>query len=60
MPGLAPGIHVFAATSEKDVNGRDKPGHDDDEDESDRPYRSAFSPWAERIRNFWVIGTIMS
>jgi hypothetical protein len=28
MPGLVPGIHVFA-TGEKDVDGRDKPGHDD-------------------------------
>src|SRR5207249_6923814 len=27
MPGLVPGIHVFLATS-KDVDGRDKPGHD--------------------------------
>ncbi len=30
MPGLVPGIHVFARTSKKDVDGRDKPGHDDD------------------------------
>jgi hypothetical protein len=29
MPGLGPGIHVFAATNKKDVDGRDKPGHDD-------------------------------
>ena len=28
MPGLVPGIHVFASTS-KDVDGRDKPGHDE-------------------------------
>ena len=28
MPGLAPGIHVFLAGSEEDVDGRDKPGHD--------------------------------
>jgi hypothetical protein len=28
MPGLAPGIDVFGATSEKDVDGRDKPVHD--------------------------------
>jgi hypothetical protein len=28
MPGLVPGIHVLAATSE-DVDGRDKPGHDE-------------------------------
>ena len=27
MPGLVPGIHVLAAR--KDVDGRDKPGHDD-------------------------------
>jgi hypothetical protein len=27
---LCPAIHVFlAATAEKDVDGRDKPGHDD-------------------------------
>jgi hypothetical protein len=30
MPGLVPGIHVFvAALKKKDVDGRDKPGHDD-------------------------------
>jgi hypothetical protein len=28
MPGLVPGIHVFVAVSKKDVDGRDKPGHD--------------------------------
>jgi hypothetical protein len=28
MPGLVPGIHVFPSTS-KNVDGRDKPGHDD-------------------------------
>ena len=28
MPGLGPGIHVFGVTSIKDVDGRDKPGHD--------------------------------
>jgi hypothetical protein len=27
MPGLVPGIHVFAEQI-KDVDGRDKPGHD--------------------------------
>jgi hypothetical protein len=27
MPGLIPGIHVLTARSEKDVDGRDKPGH---------------------------------
>ena len=29
MPGLVPGIHVFVSTSKKDVDGRDKPGHDE-------------------------------
>jgi hypothetical protein len=29
MPGLVPGIHVFLPISKsKDVDGRDKPGHD--------------------------------
>jgi hypothetical protein len=28
MPGLVPGIHVFAALKEV-VDGRDKPGHDE-------------------------------
>ncbi len=28
MPGLVPGIHVFSRRGEKDVDGRDKPGHD--------------------------------
>jgi hypothetical protein len=28
MPGPVSGIHVFAARSKKDVDGRDKPGHD--------------------------------
>jgi hypothetical protein len=30
MPGLVPGIHVFRAEhQDQDVDGRDKPGHDD-------------------------------
>jgi hypothetical protein len=28
MPGLVPGIHVLV-TGTKDVDGRDKPGHDE-------------------------------
>jgi hypothetical protein len=28
MPGLVPGIHVFLHLIKKDVDGRDKPGHD--------------------------------
>jgi len=30
MPGLVPGIHVFLRRGVKDVDGRDKPGHDDE------------------------------
>jgi D-alanyl-D-alanine dipeptidase len=30
MPGLVPGIHVLLGRfAEKDVDGRDKPGHDE-------------------------------
>jgi hypothetical protein len=29
MPGLVPGIHVFLPLAGKDVDGRDKPGHDE-------------------------------
>ena len=29
MPGLVPGIHVFLCDSSKNVDGRDKPGHDE-------------------------------
>jgi hypothetical protein len=29
MPGLDPGIHVFADLRKKDVDARDKPGHDE-------------------------------
>ena len=28
MPGLVPGIHVFAVATKEDVDGRVKPGHD--------------------------------
>jgi hypothetical protein len=28
MPGFMPGIHVFEFSAKKDVDGRDKPGHD--------------------------------
>jgi hypothetical protein len=28
MPDLVPGIHVLAVSATKDVDGRDKPGHD--------------------------------
>jgi hypothetical protein len=33
MPGLVPGIHVLAAR--KNVDGRDKPGHDGGASESE-------------------------
>ena len=28
MPGPVPGIHAFLDVRKKDVDGRDKPGHD--------------------------------
>jgi hypothetical protein len=31
MPGLVPGIHVLKVNSREDVDGRDKPGHDDEQ-----------------------------
>jgi hypothetical protein len=37
MPGLVPGIHVFATTHQEDVDGRDKPGHDEG-------FRAAYFP----------------
>jgi hypothetical protein len=30
MPGLVPGIHVLRPDNKKVVDGRDKPGHDDE------------------------------
>ena len=29
MPGLVPGIHVLLHLNQKDVDGRDTPGHDE-------------------------------
>jgi hypothetical protein len=31
MPGFMPGIHVLQRVTGKDVDGRDKPGHDNGE-----------------------------
>jgi hypothetical protein len=31
MPGLVPGIHVLLRIQGEDVDGRDKPGHDEKE-----------------------------
>jgi hypothetical protein len=48
MPGLVPGIHVLGAMAKKDVDGRDKPGHDEygrrlskNEEQKDRMARYA-------------------
>ena len=50
MPGLVPGIHVLTGRKkEKNVDGRDKPGHDGETDcrywviESYRSFHSGFS-----------------
>jgi hypothetical protein len=29
MPGLVPGVHAFLLAAMRNVDGRDKPGHDD-------------------------------
>jgi hypothetical protein len=34
MPGLVPGIHVFLLVCKQDVDGRDKPGHDELDEET--------------------------
>ncbi len=34
MPSLAPGIHVLKQSQIKDVDGRNKPGHDEGKNES--------------------------
>lgn len=41
MPGLVPGIHDFLHRGTKDVDGRDRPGHD--ERESNGGYESCFA-----------------
>ena len=40
MPGLVPGIHVFLAQRNQDVDGRDKPGHDGDDSYCFSPTRA--------------------
>jgi hypothetical protein len=41
MPGLGPGIHVFPSISKKDLDGRVKPGHDENDSFSKRLERPA-------------------
>jgi hypothetical protein len=36
MPALVAGIHVFRLSNNKDVDCRDKPGHDDSTEEIPR------------------------
>jgi hypothetical protein len=36
MPGLVPGIHAFRIFEREDVDGRDKPGHDENYDQLSR------------------------
>ena len=39
MPGLGPGIHVllYDTAIKKDVDGRDKPGHDEERERTSGP-----------------------
>jgi hypothetical protein len=39
MPALVAGIHVLATARQEDVDGRVKPGHDEDERERERETR---------------------
>jgi hypothetical protein len=42
MPGLVPGIHDLTASRAKDVDGRDKPGHDGTDARRRRPNKNVF------------------
>ena len=45
MPGLVPGIHVFSRVYAcKDVDGRDKPGHDESKGPLRRHSIGSFTP----------------
>jgi hypothetical protein len=45
MPGLVPGIHVLtAASARKNVDGRDKPSHDERAWHLRRQHRAANQP----------------
>jgi len=41
MPGLDPGIHVFLSFLTKDVDGRVKPGHDENNKPASRRFLMA-------------------
>jgi hypothetical protein len=47
MPGLVPGIFVFASPDWKDVDGRDEPGHDETVRKSglSNRYSTSHNPW---------------
>ena len=49
MPGLVPGIHVFASIIRKDVDGRDRPGQDES-DSALRDDQLAFQRLADHPR----------
>ena len=53
MPGLVPGIHVLTLLPRKDVDGRDKPGHDGENTEGNKKMKLTFSPaspFARKVR----------
>jgi len=54
MPGLVPGIHVSVTIRAKDVDARDKPGHDDCENPSEP------SPPTQQIEMTSFFETIIS
>ncbi len=42
MPGLVPGIHVLQCFDKEDVDGRDKPGHDEQTTEARQQFEPVF------------------
>jgi hypothetical protein len=54
MPGLVPGIHVLRGNS-KDVDGRDKPGHD----ETAKGATERAIPRKESRLGLWIPGSTL-
>jgi len=62
MPGLVPGIHVLLSFGKKDVDGRDKPGHDDKVNRcwtGDSPMQYAPEDLAPRERYKMLAGFVL-
>ena len=58
MPGLVPGIHVFGSVSKKDVDGRDKPGHDGGEKRRPEGVELVIASESEAIQSYQNSGSL--